>query len=157
MNIKHISLLFIWLLISKVAIGQQVEVVKFDAIKDLLKNDSKNVKVINFWATWCGPCVKELPNFEIANKREGVEVVFVSLDFEDQLKKVEKFVKKKGLKSKVILLDEIDYNSWIDQVNTTWSGAIPATMIIAPKGTHQKFIEGELSSEQLDKALQKFL
>jgi len=139
------------------SLAQEVIVVKFDHILEILKNDTDKVLVLNFWATWCAPCVKELPAFEAINGKEEIEVILVSLDFEDQVKKVRKFIEKREIKSKVILLDEIDYNSWIDRVDNTWSGAIPATVIIAPHATRKKFIEGELYSDELDKVLQQFL
>jgi len=137
---------------------QEVKVVKFDSIKKLLKNDQNKVLLVNFWATWCAPCVKELPNFEAINKDyDNVEVVLVNLDFVQDLEKVKKFVATKELKSKIILLDEIDYDTWIDQVNPKWSGAIPATYIISARATKEKFMEGELTGEELTKTLEKFL
>jgi len=137
---------------------QRIEVVKFDAVKEILENDTDKVRVINFWATWCAPCVKELPNFEeMGDKYDQVEVILVNLDFVEELDKVEKFVAKMELKSKVILLDEMNYNSWIDQVSTDWSGAIPATVMVSPHAASRKFIEGELSASELDEALQLIL
>ena len=53
----------------------------YQQLKPLLYQNSESVQVVNFWATWCAPCIKELPYFEELNKLEGVEVVLVSLDF----------------------------------------------------------------------------
>jgi thiol-disulfide isomerase/thioredoxin len=134
---------------------QPIAVVKFDAVKKILANDTDKVRVINFWATWCAPCIKELPNFEaLGEKYDQIEVILINLDFVEGLDKVKKFSDKRALKSKVILLDEIDYNSWIDQVSTDWSGAIPATIIVGPHAASKKFIEGELSASELEEALQ---
>lgn len=139
-------------------LSQDIKVVKFDALKEILKNDSDKVRVVNFWATWCAPCIKELPNFEaIHDKYNQTEVILVNLDFVEGLDKVKRFVEKKALKSQVILLDEIDYNSWIDQVSPDWSGAIPATIIIGPRAVSKKFLEGELSASELEKELKSIL
>ncbi len=140
------------------SIGQELKVVKFDTIKEILENDTDKIRVVNFWATWCAPCVKELPNFEAVNQKySNVEVILVNLDFVEGLDKVKHFVAKKELKSKVILLDEIDYNTWIDQVSPEWSGAIPATVIISPHAAGKKFLEGELTASELEKEIQRFL
>jgi len=140
------------------SLAQGVKVVKFDSIKEILKNDSDQVKVVNFWATWCRPCIKELPNFEAINaSHKNVEVILVNLDFVEGLEKVNRFVEQRGLKSKVILLDEIDYNTWIDQVSPEWSGAIPATIIIGPHAVDKIFLEGELTASELENALKQFL
>ena len=138
--------------------AQDVKVVKFDKVKEILENDSDKVRVINFWATWCAPCIKELPNFEaIHNKYDQAEVILINLDFVEGLGKVKRFVKDKELKSRIILLDEIDYNSWIDQVSTDWTGTIPATIIIGPRAVSKKFLEGELTVSELEKALEQIL
>lgn len=106
-----------------------------DFNKDYLK-DTKNdsVLIVNFWATWCAPCVKELPFFEklpktIAGKK--VEVVLVSLDFKSQIqKRLIPFINKRKLKNKVVVLTDGNANSWINKVDSKWSGAIPATLIL---------------------------
>jgi len=96
------------------------------------KNDT--TYVINFWATWCAPCVKELPYFEKLNQKytdKKVKVILVSQDFSKQLeKKLKPFLEKNKLQSEVLVLIDPDANSWIDKVNPAWSGAIPATVII---------------------------
>jgi thiol-disulfide isomerase/thioredoxin len=91
--------------------------------------------VMNFWATWCKPCVQELPYFEELNKNysaSGLKVVMVSLDFKRELEsRLKPFVQKNNMASEVLLLNEHDYNSWINKVDSSWSGAIPATVIIS--------------------------
>jgi thiol-disulfide isomerase/thioredoxin len=111
----------------------KLEIYDFEGLKPLLtKNDGK-VYVVNFWATWCAPCVKELPYFEKLRenyKDNDVEVLLVSLDFPHQFKsKLKPFIKERNLKSKIVVLDDVDSNSWIPKINKDWSGSIPATMI----------------------------
>jgi thiol-disulfide isomerase/thioredoxin len=112
--------------------GQDVKVIKFDELKNLIQSKNSEIKVINFWATWCAPCVKELPLFEKLEQQKisDVKIELVNLDFLEKLNNVKKFVLRKGITSEVFLLDETDYNSWIDKVDTSWGGAIPATLFI---------------------------
>ncbi|TRX58373.1 TlpA family protein disulfide reductase [Fulvivirga sp. M361] len=138
---------------------ESVEIIKFDRLESLINDKEGKVKIINFWATWCGPCVKELPHFEAAREEFSgkVSVNLISLDFADQLSKVNRFVQKKALKSDIYLLDEIDYNSWIDKVDKSWTGAIPATLIINEKTGERKFVESELEEKELYSLIQDFL
>ena len=121
------------------------------------KNDS--IYVINFWATWCKPCIKELPAFEkIATDYSGkkVKLLLVSLDFADKIEdQVIPFIKKNNIKSEVVLLDDADANSWIPKISPDWSGAIPAT-VIYNKGT-RKFYEQSFTFEELENELKLFL
>jgi thiol-disulfide isomerase/thioredoxin len=134
--------------------AQQVEVVKFDRLQNIIDSKTDQIQVINFWATWCAPCVKELPLFEKLNAdKNDVKVTLINLDFADKEKKVESFLVKKKMKTEVLLLDEIDYNTWIDKVDQSWGGAIPATLIINPKNGKRKFIERELQEGELQKLL----
>lgn len=95
--------------------------------------DNDTTYVVNFWATWCKPCVEELPYFEeLTRAYEGraVRVILVSLDFPRQFKtKLAPFVEERQLQSAVIALADGRYNDWIDKVSTEWTGAIPATYI----------------------------
>jgi len=121
------------------------------------KNDS--IYVINFWATWCKPCIKELPAFEkLASdySDKNVKLVLVSLDFPDKLEsQVIPFIKKNNIQSEVVLLDDSDANSWIPKVSPQWSGAIPATIIY--KKDNRKFYEQSFTFEELEVELKTFL
>ena len=113
--------------------GVAIAVYDFESFKPFLHQKNDTVYVINFWATWCKPCVKELPGFENINKKYNdgkVKVLLVSMDFPNKIKsQLIPFIKKKGLKSQIIVLDEPDANSWIDKIDENWSGAVPATLI----------------------------
>ncbi|MBK8502511.1 MAG: TlpA family protein disulfide reductase [Saprospiraceae bacterium] len=105
----------------------------FDGFQPYLQKNNDTIYVINFWATWCKPCLEELPFIEqIHNDQftDPVKVVLVSLDFKNQIdSKLIPFLKQRALKSDVVVLDDPDANSWIDKVDQRWSGAIPATII----------------------------
>ncbi|OGX86040.1 hypothetical protein BEN47_13785 [Hymenobacter lapidarius] len=159
-SLKYL-LLGIGLLAAVPGFGQQVAVIKFVELQKRLARQTDTTYVVNFWATWCGPCVKELPNFEqvgSANADKKVKVLLVSLDYASQLdKKVKPFVKARGLKSEVVLLDETDPNSWLGQVDAKWTGSIPFTLIINNKTKQRATFEQELSKAALTAALRRFL
>lgn len=106
---------------------------KFSDFEHWLHFDNDTTYVINFWATWCKPCVEELPYFEKLHEQyqnQKVKVVLVSLDFKKDLeKKLLPFVKSRNLKPTVIALTDSGYNNWIDKVSPAWGGAIPVTLI----------------------------
>jgi thiol-disulfide isomerase/thioredoxin len=142
--------LFAWLLLSQTLTAQTVEVVKFDAIAKLLTTEDDTVRVLNFWATWCKPCIEELPAFDSlasAFADKNVKVVMVSLDFLKDLPKVAAFVKRRGMIPKVLLLDGGNPNNWIDNVSPDWSGAIPATMMM--RGETRSFFEREMTFAEM--------
>ncbi len=124
----------------------------------LFKNDDTTY-IINFWATWCAPCVKELPAFEKigANyKGKKVEVILVSLDFPSQIEsKLIPFIKKNQLKSQVVLMNDPNQDTWIPKVSKKWSGAIPATLIYNSK--KRAFYERSFEYDELENELHKFL
>ncbi|MFS4482134.1 TlpA family protein disulfide reductase [Hyunsoonleella sp. 2307UL5-6] len=129
-----------------------LEIYDFEGFKTFLDKKDNKTYVINFWATWCGPCVKELPYFEKLNKdykNEGVEVILVSLDFPHVYdSKLKPFIVKKNLKSKVIVLNDDNENKWINEIDKSWSGSIPATIIY--NKNERKFFERSFTFEELE-------
>ena len=128
-------------------------------INDLLKrihNDSDTIYVVNFWATWCKPCVGELPEFEKIHKEfknTKMKVLLVSMDFvEERDKKLKDFLTKNKYTCEVVLLDEINGNDFINKISEKWSGAIPATYIVRNKWKDQ-FFEGKMTYEILEKII----
>jgi thiol-disulfide isomerase/thioredoxin len=137
------------------------EIIKFPQLEKYLKSESDTLYVINFWATWCKPCVKELPYFENLQATYGsknVKVLLISLDFKRQYEtQLIPFIKKHGLKSTVMLIDEIDYDTWLGKVDETWSGAIPATLFINGKRGIRKFYEQEFTWEELENIIKPLI
>ncbi len=133
--------------------AKQIPILNFNQLNNqYLNRQTDTVYIINFWATWCKPCVKELPNFEQITekyKTQKVKVILVSLDFAKNYESVLiPFIKKRNLKSEVILLDDPNSNEWIDKVNPNWSGAIPATLVYSKNS--REFYEQPFNFEQLD-------
>jgi thiol-disulfide isomerase/thioredoxin len=145
-------------LISFFSFSQKVHIVKITDLEKRINNSSDTTYIVNFWATWCVPCIKELPDFDsIAKNYSGnVKVLFVSMDFKEDLdSKVYTFLKKKPLHSDVLLLDEVNGNYFIPKISDQWTGAIPATLILNNKNKHKEFYEKKLNYLFLSEELRK--
>lgn len=142
---------------AQTCVAQDARIVKLQDLQRLITENSTGIHIINFWATWCAPCVKELPFFEKINaeKRPDIKVTLVSmdLDLDPHPEKVYKFISRKNLQSEVVLLDETDPNSWIDKIDKQWSGALPATLIINHRTGKRLFIERSLREGELEQYL----
>ena len=136
---------------------QKLSIVELDS---LIKN-AKHPLVINFWATFCKPCIEEIPYFEksiAALPSSGVQLILVSLDLPDYYpNKINAFVKLKQFSSKIYWLNESNADIFCPVIDRKWSGAIPATLMVHPQKKYQRFYEQQLSSAQLDKALSELL
>lgn len=137
--------------------AQQAEIISASDLQERIAAEHEKIQIINFWATWCGPCVKELPVFEkiTSERRPDVKVILVSLDLDldPNPEKVYRFIGHKNIQSEVLLLNEPDPNSWINKIEPQWSGALPATVIINPKTGKRKFIGRSLREGELDQYL----
>ena len=135
--------------------AQTVPTLHYTELKPLLNQKGDDLYVVNFWATWCAPCVKELPYFEALNQREDVEVLLVSLDFpKHKESRLLPFIKKNNLKSKLVLLDDTNENYWINDIHPNWSGALPATLIYTKK--QRGFYEQSFTKEELFTLVESF-
>lgn len=158
---QFVFLLVIFWAKINVAKAQEVHLVKWDAVQKILSKPSDTTYILNFWATWCAPCVAEVPDFEKINQdflQKKVRIIMISTDFVKDLEtRVKPFVKNKKLTSRVWLLNEPDYNSWINKISQNWSGTIPATLIINTKQKKKLFIEEPVKYNRLIKELADFL
>lgn len=144
---------------TDVAFQTVVKSYSYKELKPFLEHKDDKIYVVNFWATWCAPCVKELPYFEDirANyKDSNVEVLLVSLDFPKQIKKrLIPFIEKQNLQAKVVVLDDVDEDVWIKAIDKNWSGALPATLIY--NKNKRKFYEQSFDYKTLENELKTFL
>ena len=147
-------------MISFSSLAQSVEVINVENMESIIHEKTGKTRVINFWATWCKPCIEELPYFEAVNQDpdfDDIEIVLISLDFvEDLNTKVRSYIEKKSITSTVKLLDNVDYNSWIDKVDPSWSGAIPATLVINNALNKRIFFEKQFDESELESVLSEF-
>ena len=129
----------------------------FEDFAPILVKKNDTTYVINFWATWCKPCVEEMPYFLKANdqfKDQKFKMILVSLDFKKHLEsKVKPFIMENNIEPQVILLADSKQHNWIDKVNAKWSGSIPITIIF--NKDFYFFKEGSLNYEELDKIITK--
>lgn len=154
-------ILFLFLLPGFGLSGQNIPFIKADQIGRWKNADTDTVYVLNFWATWCAPCVEELPSFEKLNKAyadKKVKVVLISTDFKRNVESgVKPFVKKKKLERQVVFMDEPNPNNYINAVDSTWSGAIPATLIWSKRNNKSLFFEKKMTYSELEEAVKQAL
>lgn len=128
--------------------------VKIDSLLARLEKGNDTTYVVNFWATWCAPCVKELHYFtelDSAYAGKKVKVILVSLDFKKDIDtKLVPFLTNRRIKTEVLFLDELDDNVWIPKVDGEWQGNIPATLIRHPAKKYRAFIPRETTYAELD-------
>ena len=114
----------------------------------LAQTQNDTTYVINFWATWCAPCVKELPYFEKLHQgmaSQKIKVILVSLDFRKDLEtKLKPFLEQRQISASVAALVDSRQALWIDKIDPSWSGAVPATLVY--RGTQRQFKEGEFEN-----------
>ncbi len=137
-------------------INETIDVYDFETIEPLFYTHTNKTYIVNFWAMWCAPCVKELPYIEAYTKKHPeVEVLLVSMDFPKEIEtKLKPFLKEKNITSKVVLLDDPDSNTWIDKIDPNWSGAIPFTIIF--NNEERSFYERSFESlEDLENQVNK--
>ncbi len=142
------------------AVNDTIPIYNFQQFEPLLYPASADsIYIFNFWATYCAPCIKEIPYFEQVGKAyasQKVKIILVSLDLKSQVtSRVIPFIKRQKINSEVILLNDPDANAWIDKVNPSWDGAIPATLIV--KGDRREFFEKSFTKDELEQVVTKFL
>ena len=133
----------------------------FDEFEKFLNIKDNEVYVVNFWATWCSPCVEELPDFVAVDNEmranTSYKMLLVSLDAASDIEDVKLFKQTHSISPQVLLLDDIRrMNDWIPKVEPYWGGAIPATLFYR-NGKSLHFVEGKLNKEQLLQHINKFL
>lgn len=142
------------------ALSGDVEELRLSQLQQRLDAGKDTTFVVNFWATWCKPCVEELPAFDKlsrAHKDQPVKVILVSLDNPTEREsKVIPFLKRRGYEyCDAVVLNEPKPHLWIDRVDQSWSGSIPATLFM--KNKRRLFGEFQFSTELLEKTFSDFL
>jgi thiol-disulfide isomerase/thioredoxin len=153
---KKLGLSICILLLAAVSFSQAVKKMNINDLQNYITKSEKPL-VINFWATFCKPCIEEIPYFQntIKEKYNGlVDLILVSLDMPDYFpSKITSFVIKKSFSFPIVWLNETDADYFCPKIDQQWSGAIPATLMVNNKTSYRKFYNRQLTPLQFEKEL----
>ncbi|MEO5984551.1 MAG: TlpA disulfide reductase family protein [Ferruginibacter sp.] len=151
-------LLSFYLFASFNLFAQEIPKWKINDVEKYISSSSSDIVIVNMWATFCKPCVAELPAFiRITEqyKKHNVQLLLVSLDLPSFYpRKVAAFAKKHKFYSNIVWLDETNADYFCPKIDKAWSGSIPATLIVNTKTGYRKFVEEEMSAAVFEKELQ---
>ncbi|MCB0628284.1 MAG: redoxin domain-containing protein [Lewinella sp.] len=134
-----------------------LENISVDGIKALLKNeDSEKLRLVNVWATWCGPCILEYPEFIVLQRMYGArdfEFVSISADKPEQKDKALKFLQSKSSALTNYIFDQDDKYALIEAIDPNWNGALPYTILVEPGGEVVWAHQGEVDFMELKRTI----
>lgn len=157
---KKIIILTFLVVLSFFAFGQPIASWKMSSLEEHITK-SENPVIINFWATYCLPCIEEIPYFQELTKKyeeKGVRLLLVSLDFKEAYpEKIRKFSNKMKFTAPIVWLDETDADYFCPRIDSAWSGVMPATLFVNNKTGFRSFYEEQMSKERLEKEIIKMI
>ncbi|MGQ0737460.1 MAG: TlpA disulfide reductase family protein [Bacteroidota bacterium] len=163
---RNIILLAFSLFISRCISGQRITSVKITDVEKII-TESKSPLIINMWATWCQPCIEEIPYFikevdkhnaSVKSPFDSIHLLLVSLDFKEAFPAdISSFAKKRKFTAPIVWLDETNADYFCPKIDPKWSGAIPATLFVNQKSGYRKFFEEKLSHEELKREIMAIL
>jgi thiol-disulfide isomerase/thioredoxin len=156
---KKISLSIALLLISAACFTQEIRKIKITELEKTIR-ESKTPLIVSFWATFCIPCVQEIPYFQESVKKhekDSVKLLLVSLDLHEDYARIKPFAAKKKLTAPIVWLNETNADYFCPKVDSSWSGAIPATLFINNKTGYRKFYEEEIKEDKFEKEIMAIL
>jgi thiol-disulfide isomerase/thioredoxin len=143
---------------SSSAFNQAIPAVRIKDIVNYYTRGNDSIYVINFWATFCKPCVAEIPHLQSITKKYAgskVKLLLVSLDLPSYYPvRIEKFAKSNRFYADIQWLNETDADYFCPLIDKRWSGSIPATLIVNEKKGYKKFVEDEMTAGEFEKELQ---
>jgi thiol-disulfide isomerase/thioredoxin len=131
-----------------------IKIITFSDLKNIIENENDKFLVVNFWATWCMPCIVEIPSFMKINEKyqnnAKYKMILINLNSVKNIEFVKKFVRKYSISTEVYLLDDLEnMKEWIPAIEPSWEGSIPAT-VFYKKGIKILFKEQVLNEKELD-------
>jgi thiol-disulfide isomerase/thioredoxin len=157
---KLVKIFIIILLFSGLqSFGQSTPKWKIGELENYIKQSTKPV-IVNFWATFCKPCIEEIPYFQKLVKKyeqEGIELLLVSLDLKEAYSKIPTFATKYKLNSKIVYLDETNADLFCPKIDEKWSGAIPASLFVNNKTGFRKFFEEQIPEKKLEEQIKALI
>ena len=160
-HMKKFIVIISFCFVANVLLAQNATIKKVTAkeVKEMIDN-STGPTIINFWASWCGPCIREIPYFEskVAQSATPVKLLLVSLDFPGSYPKLlSAFIQKRGYKSEVVYLNDLKAEEYTPVINKEWSGAIPASIFVDNSKKYYRFFNTQLTEQKMDLELKNLL
>lgn len=157
---KFIALTVLLTFFAALSPAQEIEKIGVAELEEIIASQENVLHVVNFWATWCPPCVTELPYFEKLSKEyqgKGVKFILISLDFPSQIEsRLIPFLKTNKITADVRVMTDLDYNSWIEKVDGSWQGNIPVTLFFNNAEKIKYFHPSELTEKELRDLITKY-
>ena len=141
------------------AATQDIQKWKLEDLKAAIQN-AREPTIFNFWATFCKPCIEEIPYFQQAVKKyekEGVRLVLVSVDLPEAYPKIKSFAAKRKYTASIFYLDETNADEFCPAVDPKWSGTIPASLFVNQKTGYRHFFEDQIKKSQLEKEIKAMI
>jgi len=133
--------------------SQEIKKIKVTDLEKTIR-ESKGPMIINFWATYCVPCLKEIPHFQEQAKAKKISLLLISLDLEeDYPKKINATAKRLKFTAPINWLNETDADYFCPKIDSSWSGALPSTLLINNSTGYRKFIEDDITKDELEKLI----
>lgn len=146
-----------FVLLTCTGYSQQIAKWKITDVEKMMNWKDSGILVLNFWATFCKPCVAEIPSFiKITKKYKGsnVRLILISLDLPSAFpEKIATFAKERKFTTKLAWLEETNADYFCPVVDKSWSGSIPATLVVNTNTGFRKFNEGEMTEKEFEKMI----
>jgi thiol-disulfide isomerase/thioredoxin len=140
-------------LLFSIGVEAQIKAIKITDLEKTIK-ESKTPMIVNFWATYCVPCIEEIPYFQEMAKKyksKGVSLLLVSLDLKAAYPaKINAMAKKLKLTTPIVWLNETNADYFCPVVDSSWSGGLPASLFVNNVAGYRKFYEDEISKQKLE-------
>jgi thiol-disulfide isomerase/thioredoxin len=152
-------LIIVCLFFGATVSAQEIKKIKITDLEKTIK-ESKTPLIVSFWATFCIPCIEEIPYFQQSvtkHKKDSVKLLLVSLDMREDYQKIRPFAAKRKFTAPIVWLNETDADYFCPKVDSSWSGAIPATLFINNKTGYRKFYEEQIKEDKLEKEIMAIL